>query len=58
MTGSDDCAVTTCTQGCCNYYGNCPDSASTSEYANRCWKYYEKGCTKVGSSDGDDNGGG
>lgn len=55
MGADNDCTVNNCVQGCCNYYGNCPDN-STSDYSNRCWKYYDKNnCNKLRDSDGNEN---
>lgn len=58
MTGSDYCTVTTCVEGCCNYYGICPDPTSNSTDYNSCWRYYDGGCRvrSPGDRDGDGDG--
>lgn len=53
MAGSDDCTVTTCVEGCCNYYGACPDPTSNSTDYNSCWKYYDGRCRVGSPGDGD-----
>ena len=48
------CNTQTCSAGCCNYYGNCPDASSFSSFDNSCYYYYSyysgTGCTNYKTS--------
>ena len=56
---NSQCIMQNCTNNCCNYYGNCVDSQSSSSYANQCYYYYQykETCTGIcGSSSGSPSG--
>ena len=45
MGFNQKCQFQTCEQGCCNYYGQCPEDYSEKHYSNyytRCYHYYEE----------------
>ena len=45
MVFNANCAFQTCQEGCCNYYGSCPedyDQQHFSSYYTRCYHYYEE----------------
>lgn len=35
-----DCTMKLCKEGCCNYYGTCPNKYSSSTKRSRCYTYY------------------
>ena len=51
---NSQCTTQTCSSLCCNYYGSCPSSYSSSYYSNQCWYYYSyysgSSCSYVSST--------
>mgnify|MGYP001270335818 CR=1 FL=1 len=43
------CTFQTCTQGCCNYYGTCPNPSSSSTFYRNCYYYYNSNTTTKSS---------
>lgn len=41
--------IETCSQGCCNYYGTCPNPSSSSTFYRNCYYYYNSNTTTKSS---------